>query len=112
MLINTTNGFALHVNNVATPTNGLNTDVDNPTNTTTTTSEHNLFDQIMWNYLEVCCFFSRFGHVTFMDCHQYSVYPIILILVHYNNSDHEMMTFDQIQSFISIPNIHWYLPCK
>ena len=41
MLINTTNGFALHVNSVATPTNntnGLNTDVDVPIDTTATTS--------------------------------------------------------------------------
>ena len=69
MLISTTNGFALHVNSVATPTNntnGLNTDINIPTNTTATTREHNLFDQILWNYLEVCYFFSRFGHVTFM----------------------------------------------
>ena len=69
MLISTTNGFALHVNSVATPTNntnGFNTAVNIPTNTTATTSERNLFDQILWNYLEVCCFFSRFGHVTFM----------------------------------------------
>ena len=53
MLISTTNGFALHVNRVATPTNNtnrLNTDVNIPTNTTATTSEHDLFDQILWTF--------------------------------------------------------------